>query len=77
MALELWDSARGNLLGEYASEEAVFGAVTDLLGARGEDFVAGLVLAVERADGASEIVWTGPMFLRQLESAGVGGAVPA
>jgi hypothetical protein len=66
MSLELWDTQRGNLLGEYASDEAALAAVLALHEARGDAFVISLILAVEHPSGDTEIVATGSALLRAI-----------
>ena len=68
MALELWDTARGNLLGEYETAEAANAAIESLAEHRGFEFVANVALAVEYEDGRTELIATGPDLLRRLVS---------
>ena len=66
MALELWDTARGNLLGKYETAEAANAAIESLAEHRGFEFVANVALAVEYKDGRTELIATGPDLLRRL-----------
>jgi hypothetical protein len=59
MAYELWDVEFGNLLADFATEDAALAVVRDTVEARGADSITHLALAYEDENGDTHPIAAG------------------
>lgn len=69
MAYEIWDVEFGNLLADFATEDAALAVVRDTVEARGVDSTTHLALAYEDEDGETHPIAAGAALAERAQRA--------